>query len=98
MTTAKRRAVGYTRVSTAAQATEEKVSLDEQGTDIEAYCESKGYELVEIYTDAGYSGASKRRPAFQRMLKDARAGAFDVIVAWKLGLAQKPSTPVPSDA
>ena len=69
-TTAPRpRAVGYTRVSTAAQATEEKVSLDEQGTDIETYCESKDYELVEIYTDAGYSGASKRRPAFQRMCK-----------------------------
>lgn len=82
-TTAKRRAVGYTRVSTAAQATEEKVSLDEQHSDIEAYCESKDYELVEVYTDAGYSGASKRRPAFQRMLKDAQAGAFDVIVAWK---------------
>ena len=29
------------------------------------------------------SGASKRRPQFQQMLKDAQAGLFDVIVCWK---------------
>jgi site-specific DNA recombinase len=39
--------------------------------------------LGHIYLDAGFSGASKNRPAFQQMLRDARAGAFDVIVCWK---------------
>ena len=72
----------YTRVSTEAQATEEKVSLDEQRKDIAAYCEAKDYQIVSWYSDVG-SGASKRRPDFQRILKDAQAGHFDVIVAWK---------------
>ena len=76
------RAAAYTRVSTAAQATEDKVSLEQQLKDIEAHCASKGYRIVHHYQDVG-SGASKRRPEFQRMLKDAREGAFDVIVAWK---------------
>ncbi|MDP6455144.1 MAG: recombinase family protein [SAR202 cluster bacterium] len=76
------RAVGYTRVSTAAQATEDRVSLTEQQTDIQAYSDSKGYELVSWYSDVG-SGASKRRKEFQRMLKGAREYEFDVIIAWK---------------
>ncbi len=80
------RAAIYTRVSTAHQAEEDKVSLAFQLADIEAYCESKGYTIVgerPYYQDPGFSGASKRRPAFQRMLKDAQQGLFDVIVAWK---------------
>ena len=76
------RAATYTRVSTERQATEDKVSLDKQRLDIEAYCDSRGYEVAERYQDVG-SGASKRRPAFQRMLRDAQADRFDVIVAWK---------------
>ena len=76
------RAAAYTRVSTQAQATEDKVSLDEQKADIQAYCDAKGYEVVEWYSDVG-SGASKRRKDFQRMLKDARTDRFDVVVAWK---------------
>ena len=76
------RAASYIRVSTAQQATEDKVSLEEQQVNIETYCGSKGYRIVERYRDVG-SGASKRRPDFQRMLKDAQEGRFDVIVAWK---------------
>ncbi len=78
----KKRVVGYIRVSTPAQATEDKVSLDEQRKDIIAYCERMGYEIVGWYSDIG-SGASKRRPNFQRMLKDARKDIFDIIVCWK---------------
>ena len=37
---------------------------------------------MERYRDIG-SGSSKHRPDFQRMLKDAGDGRFDVIVAWK---------------
>ena len=75
------RAAAYIRVSTEKQAAEEKVSLTEQRKDIDAYCEDRAYSIVEVYQDVG-SGASKRRRDFQRMLKDAQAGHFDVIVCW----------------
>jgi site-specific DNA recombinase len=73
----------YARVSTASQAEAEKVSLPTQIADIEAFCQEKGFEIVDRYVDAGYSGATKKRPEFQRILKDAEAGKFDTIVCWK---------------
>jgi DNA invertase Pin-like site-specific DNA recombinase len=73
----------YARVSTPTQAGEEKVSLPTQILDIEEYCRDRGYTIVDKYVDAGYSGATKKRPEFQRMLKDAEAGKFDAIVCWK---------------
>ncbi len=76
------RAALYARVSSAQQATEDKVSLSEQVADMEAYCKAHGYEIVARYQDVG-SGASKRRPGFQKMLKAVPAGEFDVIVGWK---------------
>ena len=76
-----KRAVGYIRVSTAQQAAEDKVSLEEQRKDIEAYCEEKGYELGRIYQDVGYSGATKRRPEFQEMLRDIPEDQFPLLLA-----------------
>ena len=77
------RAVAYIRVSTDRQAEEDKVSLDEQLADIESHCQARGYELATVYRDVGHSGASKRRPKFQEMLKAAGADEFDVIICWK---------------
>ena len=76
------KAAAYIRVSTEKQAEEDKVSLDEQHKDIAAYCDTKGYTLVKEYQDVG-SGASKRRPGFQQLLRDGQDGEFDVIVCWK---------------
>ena len=77
------RAALYARVSTAAQAGEEKVSLPTQIEDMKVYCQDKGYQVVGEYIDAGYSGSTKNRPEFQRMLRDAEAGNFDIILCWK---------------
>lgn len=76
------RAALYARVSSTQQAAEDKVSLTEQFRDLEDYCRQRGYRVVARYQDVG-SGSSKRRPEFQKMLKDAQSGQFDVIVAWK---------------
>ena len=76
------RAAAYTRVSTEKQAEEDNVSLSEQTKDIETHCKAKGYTTVKEYQDVG-SGASKRRPQFQQLLRDAQDGLFDVIVCWK---------------
>lgn len=35
----------------------------------------------EVYTDGAISGATTLRPGYQRMLEDARAGWFYVVVA-----------------
>lgn len=76
------RAVVYTRVSTPRQGEEEKASLTEQEHRCRQYCQGKGYTVVAIYSDIS-SGATKKRPRFQEMLKQAQAGKFDIIVAWK---------------
>jgi site-specific DNA recombinase len=63
----KKKAVGYIRVSTAAQA-EKGESLDTQKRQIEDYCQQKGWTLIQIYEDAGVSGSkAEGRPGFIEM-------------------------------
>ena len=78
------RAAVYARVSTEDQAREEKVSLETQVGDIEAYCKGKGYEVVKPYYIDIQSGSDsmKERPQFEKMLDDAKRRLFDVIVSW----------------
>jgi DNA invertase Pin-like site-specific DNA recombinase len=42
--------------------------------------------VVEVYEDAGISGAKGRdkRPGFDRLLKDATRGKFSLIAAWSV--------------
>lgn len=47
---------GYIRVSTEGQV-KQGYSLAEQCAEIEKYCSSKSYNLVEIFKDEGISGA-----------------------------------------
>ena len=77
-----KRAAIYIRVSSDQQAGEERVSLDEQTRDISAYAAERGYTIIQRYQDVE-SGVSRTRPGFQRLQADAKAGAFDIIVAWK---------------
>ena len=72
----------YARVSDKSQAEEDKTSISEQISDMEAYCEERGMTIVARYQEVG-RGWSKKRPEFQRMLADARMGRFDTIVCWK---------------
>ena len=72
----------YGRVSSKAQAEEDKVSIAEQFAEMQTYCERHDYQISARYQDVG-SGSTRKRPDFQRMLADARDGQFDVIVCWK---------------
>ena len=76
------RAAVYARVSDKSQAEEDKTSLSEQTTEMEAYCERKGLTITARYQEVG-RGWTMKRPEFQRMLADAREGRFDTIVCWK---------------
>ena len=77
-----RRAAIYARVSDKSQDTDDKTSIGEQLSDMEAYCEERGLVITARYQEVG-RGWSKQRPEFQRMLADASAGRFDTIVCWK---------------
>ena len=76
------RAAIYARVSDKSQDTEDKTSISEQTSEMEAYCEGKGLTITARYQEVG-RGWSKKRPEFQRLLADARRGRFDTIVCWK---------------
>ncbi len=79
-----KRAVGYVRVSSKAQA-EKGESLTTQRDGIKRYIEAHEWTLVEIFADEGISGGSvKRRPDLQRLLSEAREKSFDVVVIHRL--------------
>lgn len=72
----------YARVSSMAQADEDRVSLREQVSEMERHCRDRGYTVAARYQDIA-PGSTRRRPSFQQMLDDARSGRFDVILCWK---------------
>lgn len=76
-----KKAVGYIRVSSDMQA-EKGTSLDNQRERIAEYARKKGYELIHIYEDAGFSGKNTKRPAFQKMFAHLRQGGVHALVVW----------------
>lgn len=72
------RAAAYARFSSDLQ---RDASIDDQLRICRRLVESKGWTAADHYTDQGQSGASHLRPGYQRMMIDARAGRFDVLVA-----------------
>lgn len=76
------RVYGYVRVSTENQL--ENYSIEEQMQRIRSYCDAKGWTLLKIYTDGGYSGGNVNRPALQSMLAAIKLGGADAVVVYKL--------------
>lgn len=77
------RAAGYRRVSMREQV--DGFSLDAQETNIRQYVQSQGWELVQLYTDAGISAKKdSQRPSLAQLMNDAQAGHFDVVVVDKV--------------
>ena len=76
MAKAKRVAL-YLRVSTGEQTTEN------QRRELEQVAVGAGWDVVEVYEDAGISGANGRekRPAFDKLMKDASRRQFDMVAA-----------------
>jgi site-specific DNA recombinase len=72
-----RRAVIYARYSSDLQREE---SLEDQVEVCRRFAEGQGWQLVETYTDAAISGASRYRPSYQAMLADARKNKFDIVI------------------
>lgn len=77
---------GYTRLSkedgeAVGSETLQSNSIENQKEYIEDYIQSKPeMEIVDFYTDDGYSGVSFDRPDFQRMLKDIRDKKINCVI------------------
>lgn len=84
----------YGRVSSQAQAEEERVSLREQFSEMEKHCSEHGYEISGRYQDVA-PGSTRKRPAFQQMLEDGREGRYDVILCWNQTGFHEASSPLP---
>ncbi len=79
------RAAIYTRVSSPGQATADAVSLDEQERICRGLAQREGWQVTEVYCDAGLSATSdsiENRPALQRLLIEAAAGRFERVVCY----------------
>ncbi len=72
------RAAIYSRYSSDNQ---REASIEDQLEVCRRYIERQGWQLVETYSDAAISGASKFRPSYTRLIADAEAGKFDIIVS-----------------
>ena len=73
-----KRAAIYVRVSTDHQ------TVENQLRELRQVAERRGWEVAEVYSDAGISGAKdrKKRPGLDRMLNDAGRRKFDIVMAW----------------
>ena len=74
----------YIRVSTLDQA-REGFSLEAQEKTLRKWCDDRKYEVFDLYADKGVSGKDiEHRPDMNRLLKDAKAGKFDIVLFWAL--------------
>jgi DNA invertase Pin-like site-specific DNA recombinase len=70
----------YLRVSTSGQ------TVENQRQDLARVAEQRGWTIAGEYVDHGVSGSKgrERRPAFDRLAKDAGAGKLDMVAAWSI--------------
>jgi site-specific DNA recombinase len=73
----------YSRVSSDEQANE-GVSIDAQRAALKGYATGINGDIFDEYVDGGYSGGTDDRPAFKRLMRDAREKRFDIIAVCKL--------------
>ena len=60
--------------------TDDSNSIQNQKAMLLQYAMEQGWELYNIYSDDDYTGADRRRPEFNRLLKDAEQHRFDIIL------------------
>ncbi|HQO57381.1 MAG TPA: recombinase family protein [Candidatus Omnitrophota bacterium] len=73
-----KRAGVYARVSTGDQSSIQQIEK------LREYCSNAGYQIFSEYIDEGESALKQNRPAYIRLLEDARKRKINVIVVYKL--------------
>jgi DNA invertase Pin-like site-specific DNA recombinase len=54
-----------------------------QTRELREYCERRGWEIAEQFTDVGISGSKDSRPGLNRLLADARRRKFDAVLVYR---------------
>lgn len=72
----------YARVSSEEQA--EGYSLDAQLEAMRRFCRDRGWTVIREYTEEGYTGTKRDRPAFSEALADCEAGRLDILLTHQL--------------
>lgn len=60
---------------------DDSASIINQRMLLEDYAAANGFSVFGVYQDDDYSGLFDDRPGFERMIKDAKSGSFDVVIA-----------------
>lgn len=61
-------------------ANDDSGSIGNQKAMLRDYCDTMGWEIYGIYSDDDYAGSDRSRPEFNRLLADAEARKFDVVL------------------
>ena len=72
-----RNAVIYARYSSDKQ---DEASIEAQVRACREYAAVKGYTVLEVYADDGYTGTNFNRPGFKQMLEDIEAGYVTTVI------------------
>src|SRR5713101_172026 len=80
MTNSIQRVALYARVSTSNGQQDPEMQLRE----LRDYADHRGWQIADIYTDAGVSGSKDSRPALNRLMSDAQTRRIDAVLVWKL--------------
>ena len=59
---------------------DDSASIQNQKSMLLQYALQQGWEVFHIYSDDDYTGSDRNRPEFQRLLADAQAHKFDIIL------------------
>ena len=59
---------------------EDSRSIQTQKAMLRDYAREQGWDIYQIYSDDDYSGADSNRPEYNRLLRDAEAGKFDIVL------------------
>ena len=60
--------------------TDDSNSIQNQKAMLLQYSREQGWIIYDIYSDDDYAGSDRRRPEFNRLLKDAKDKKFDIIL------------------
>jgi DNA invertase Pin-like site-specific DNA recombinase len=74
------RVVTYSRVSTSHHDQKPEIQREH----LKAFCEARGWTIVEEIVDHGFSGGSDNRPGFKRLMSLVRQREVDAVVVVKL--------------
>lgn len=69
----------YSRVSTVGHGQDPEM----QTRELFDYCQRRGWDVFDTYVDEGVSGKKDSRPELNRLMADAHARRFDVVVVWR---------------